>query len=194
MSTTPPGLSMRECCCGAQRRFWREITPRTFPFSCTKAGHAPRADAPAGTTPHQHLPGAPLGGWRAQGSCPGCSGATALGALGAWKAAGAAAGKRSADGPRHGCQRARAPTKWRGGISPPVDSMGGAWLAAGGLLGTKGSASARRWLERWMGQQGLPVLKCCSALISRRNGPHGASMCCRGYWSAEGGTSTDAAA
>ena len=52
---------MRECCCGAQRRFWREITPRTLRFSCTKAGHAPRADAPAGTTPHQHLPGAPLG-------------------------------------------------------------------------------------------------------------------------------------
>ena len=74
---------MRECCCGAKRRFLARNNPRALRFSCTKAGHAPRADAPAGTTPHQHLPGAPLGGWRAQGSCPGCSGAAALGALGA---------------------------------------------------------------------------------------------------------------
>ena len=96
--------------------------------------------------------------------------------------------------PRHGCRRARAPTKWRGGTFPPVGSMVGAWLAAGGLLGTKGSASARRWLGRWMGQQGLPVLKCCSALTFRGNGPHGASMFCRGHWSAERGICTGAAA
>ena len=87
--------------------------------------------------------------------------------------------------PRHGFWRARAPTKWRGGTPPPVGSMGGAWLAAGGLLGTKGSASARRWLGRWMGQQGLPVLKCCSALTTRRNGLCDVNMSRWWLWSAE---------
>ena len=39
-------------------------------------------------------------------------------------------------------------------------------MAAGGLLGTEGSASARCWLGRWMGQQGLPV-GCLHARVRR---------------------------
>ena len=96
--------------------------------------------------------------------------------------------------PRHGYRRARAPTKWRGGTPPPVGSTGGAWLAAGGLLGTEGSASARCWLGSWMGQQGLPVLKCCSALTTRRNGLCDVNMSRWWHWSAEISTCTGAAA
>ena len=173
--------------------FWREITPEPShspaPRQGTHRAQKPRP-APHLTSTNLVYPWRP--GARERAICdawaPRRWGTWAL--RGCWSYCWPAPCRR----PRHGFWRARAPTKWRGGTPPPVGSMGGAWLAAGGLLGTKDSASARRWLGRWMGQQGLPVLGCCSALISRGNGLHGASMSCRGHWGAERSTCTGAAA
>ena len=173
--------------------FWRETTPRFYSLAASRRHSATRRlpwPAPHLASTFMVQPRGHSERERAarDARAPRRWGPWALG--GCWSCCWQAQRRR----PRHGCRRARAPTKWRGGTPPPVGSMGGAWLAAGGLLGTKGSASARRWLGRWMGQQGLPVLKCCSALISRGNGLHGASMSCRGQWGAERDTCTGAAA
>ena len=173
--------------------FWREITPEPYDSPAPRQGtHRAQTPRPAPHLTSTNLmyhrrPGArerAARDARAPRRCP----PWAL--RGCWSCCWPAP-RRS---PRHGFWRARVPTKWRGGSPPPVVSMGGAWLAAGGLLGTEGSASARCWLGRWMAQQGLPVLKCCSALTFRGNCPHGAGMFCRGHWGAERGICTGAAA